>query len=79
MANSMMRDMGIHIHPRKLCQLGGQFSATELALRKQIYWSLYTCDKTMSLCLGRTTAMQDTIGAFSSEILLDGEEAGYEI
>lgn len=74
----MMRDIRIHIHPRKLCQLDEQFSATELALRQQIYWSLYTWEKTMSLCLGKTPAMHDTIRALSSGIL-DGEEAEYEI
>ena len=75
MAFSMMRDMGIHIHPKKLMHLGGQFSAAELALRQQMFWSCYTWDKTMSLCLGRAPAMHDLIGSPTTNILLDGEDA----
>ena len=79
MAFSMMRDMGIQIHPRKLSHLGGQFSAVELTLRQQIFWSCYTWDKTMSLCLGRNPALHDTIDLLSTDILLDGDDAENEI
>lgn len=78
MAFRMMRDMGIHIPPRKLSHLGGHFSPAELALRQQVFWSCYTWDKTMSLCLGRAPAMHDIIPPPTNDILLDGEEAENE-
>lgn len=78
MAFRMMRDMGIHIPPRKLSHLGGHFSAAELALRQQVFWSCYTWDKTMSLCLGRAPAMHDIMPPPTKDILLDGEEAENE-
>lgn len=78
MAFRMMRDMGIHIPPKKLSHLGGHFSSAELALRQQIFWSCYTWDKTMSLCLGRDPAMHDDIPPPTADILLDGEEAENE-
>lgn len=78
MAFRMMRDMGIHIPPRKLSHLGGQFPPAELALRQQVFWSCYTWDKTMSLCLGRAPAMHDIIPPPTDDILLDGEEAENE-
>ena len=79
MAFSMMRDMGIHIHPKKLLHLGGRYSAAELALRQQIFWSCYTWDKTMSLCLGRAPAMHDFIAHPSTDFLLDGDEAETDV
>lgn len=78
MAFRMMRDMGIHVPPRKLSHLGGHFSPAELALRQQVFWSCYTWDKTMSLCLGRAPAMHDIIPPPTVDILLDGEEAENE-
>ncbi|KAL8689138.1 MAG: hypothetical protein Q9218_005123 [Villophora microphyllina] len=78
MAFRMMRDMGIHIPPRKLSHLGAQFTPAESALRQQIFWSCYTWDKTMSLCLGRAPAMHDVIPPPTSDIILDGEEAENE-
>ncbi|MDI1489551.1 MAG: hypothetical protein OHK93_000748 [Ramalina farinacea] len=79
MAFSMMRDMGIHIHLKKLLHLGGRYSAAELALRQQIFWSCYTWDKTMSLCLGRAPAMHDFIAHPSTDFLLDGDEADTDV
>lgn len=78
MAFRMMRDMGIHIPPRKLSHLGGHFPPAELALRQQVFWSCYTWDKTMSLCLGRAPAMHDIVPPPTNDILLDGEEAENE-
>lgn len=78
MAFRMMRDMGIHIPPRKLSHLGGHFSPAELALRQQVFWSCYTWDKIMSLCLGRAPVMHDIIPPLNKDILLDGEEAENE-
>lgn len=78
MAFRMMRDMGIHVPPKKLSHLGGHFSPAELALRQQVFWSCYTWDKTMSLCLGRAPAMHDIIPPPTADILLDGEEAENE-
>ena len=79
MAFRMMRDMGIHIPPTKLKHLGGRFSPAELALRQQVFWSCYTWDKTMSLCLGRAPAMHDIIPTPSSDLLLDGDDAENEV
>ncbi len=78
MAFRMLRDLGIHIHPRKLSHLVGQFSQVELALRHQIFWSCYTWDKTMSLCLGRPPTLHDIMPLPTAEIILDGEEAEEE-
>jgi hypothetical protein len=77
MAFRMMRDMGMHIHDRKL-SLVGQFSPVELALRRQIMWSCYTLDKTMSLLLGRAPMIHDTVPLPTVEGMLDGEEVEEE-
>ncbi|KAF2110189.1 fungal-specific transcription factor domain-containing protein [Lophiotrema nucula] len=76
MAFRMMRDMGLHIPPEKLVS---QFQPEELALRQQLFWSCYTWDKTMSLCLGRNPNIHDHIPLPSPDHLLDGEEAENEI
>lgn len=78
MAFRMMRDMGIHIHPQKLSHLAGQFSPEELALRQQIFWSCYTWDKTMSLCLGRTPSVHEPMPLPTLDKFIDGEEAENE-
>ncbi|KAL7906621.1 fungal-specific transcription factor domain-containing protein [Trichoderma velutinum] len=60
MAFRMMRDLGIHIHPHLLNhRLGGQLSADVLALRQQIFWSCYTWDKAISMCLGRPPMIRE--------------------
>ncbi|KAF3064987.1 hypothetical protein GL218_02080 [Daldinia childiae] len=43
----MMRDLGIDVSPKKLGHLAKQFTDEELAVRKQVFWSCYTWDKTM--------------------------------
>ncbi|KAJ5805294.1 hypothetical protein N7474_011181 [Penicillium riverlandense] len=73
MAFRMMRDLGIHIHPKSLSHLEGQFSLEDLALRQQIFWSCYTWDKTMSLCLGRAPTIHETMPVPSPETWLDEE------
>ncbi|OQU97002.1 Fungal specific transcription factor domain-containing protein [Cladophialophora immunda] len=77
MAFRMMRDMGMHIHERKL-SLAGQFSQVELAMRRQIMWSCYTCDKALSLLLGRAPTIHDTVALPTPETMLDGEETEEE-
>ena len=77
MAFRMMWDMGLHIHDRKL-RLVGQFSPVELALRRQVMWSCYTCDKAMSLLLGRAPIIHDTVALPTAESMLDGEEVEEE-
>lgn len=77
MAFRMMRDMGMHIHERRL-GLASQFSQVELAMRRQIMWSCYTCDKAMSLLLGRAPSIHDTVPLPTPETMLDGEEAEEE-
>ncbi|OAP62261.1 hypothetical protein AYL99_04464 [Fonsecaea erecta] len=78
MAFRMMRDLGIHIEPRKMGYLSRQFSEEDLALRQQVFWSCFTWDKTMSLCLGRAPIVHDTIDVPSRESLLDGTETDEE-
>ncbi|EXJ76086.1 uncharacterized protein A1O5_00594 [Cladophialophora psammophila CBS 110553] len=78
MAFRMMRDLGIHIEPRKMGYLSRQFSEEDLALRQQVFWSCFTWDKTMSLCLGRAPIIHDTIDVPSRESLLDGAETDEE-
>jgi len=78
MAFRMMQDMGIHIHPRKLSHLAGQFSEEELALRQQVFWSCYTWDKMMSLSLGRTPTIPNTMPVLTADMILVGEEAENE-
>lgn len=78
MAFRMMRDMGIHVHPRKLGHLIGQFPPAQLALRQQVFWSCYTWDKTISLCLGRAPTINEAMPLPTTEIILDGEDAEEE-
>ncbi|KIW30332.1 uncharacterized protein PV07_06082 [Cladophialophora immunda] len=78
MAFRMMRDLGIHIEPRKMGYLSRQFSEEDVALRQQVFWSCFTWDKTMSLCLGRAPIIHDTIDVPSRESLLDGAETDEE-
>lgn len=75
MAFRMMRDLGIHIHPRILNnRLGGQLSADMLALRQQIFWSCYTWDKTISMCLGRPPMIRERQEIPIPEAWLDGKQ-----
>ena len=78
MAFRMMRDIGMHIEPKKLGHLARQFSEEEIALRQQVFWGCYTWDKTMSLCLGRVPIIHDTIQLPTNESLLGGQEADDE-
>ncbi|KAE9376450.1 hypothetical protein N431DRAFT_479708 [Stipitochalara longipes BDJ] len=79
MAFRMMRDLGIHIHPERLNHLVGNFSPDQMALRQQIFWSCYTWDKTMSLCLGRPPSIHDSIPVLKAESFLDGTVAEEEL
>lgn len=38
---------------------GEEYTSAEIASRKYIFWFIYLMDKTMSLCLGRTSTLQD--------------------
>lgn len=75
----MMWDLGIHIPVKKLSHLQSHFSKGELALRQQIFWSCYTWDKTMSLCLGRSPTIRTQMPAICPQDILDGEKAETEI
>lgn len=79
MAFRMARDLGMHVAPKKLGPLSSRFSDEDLALRRQIFWSCYTWDKTMSLCLGRPPQIKETIELPTVETLLDGRDADDEI
>lgn len=79
MAFRMMRDLGIHIYPKSLSHLLGQFSPEDLAVRQQVFWSCYTWDKTMSLCLGRAPTIHDPPSVPAPETWADGEDAENEM
>lgn len=79
MAFRMMRDLGMHIDSNKLRYLSRQFSDEELALRQQVFWSCFTWDKTMSLCLGRAPIIHETIAVPSKNTLIDGQDADEEL
>ncbi|KAI0414669.1 fungal-specific transcription factor domain-containing protein [Xylaria grammica] len=79
MAFRMARDLGLHLAPKKLSPLCPHFSNEDLAIRNQIFWSCYTWDKTISLCLGRTPAITNVIELPRPDTLLDGLDADEEI
>ncbi|RYC59790.1 hypothetical protein CHU98_g6413 [Xylaria longipes] len=79
MAFRMARDLGLHLAPKKLSPLFPHFSDEDLAIRNQIFWSCYTWDKTISLCLGRTPAITNVIELPKADTLLDGHDADAEI
>ncbi|UKZ61382.1 uncharacterized protein TrAtP1_002647 [Trichoderma atroviride] len=79
MAFRMARDLGLHVDPKKLGPLSSQFSGEDLALRQQMFWSCYSWDKTMSLCLGRAPTMLEVIELPTADTLLDGRDADDEI
>ena len=79
MAFRMMRDLGLHVDPKKLGYLARQFSDEELAVRQQLFWSCYTWDKTMSLCLGRPPVIHDIIELPTRDTILDGRASDEEL
>ncbi|KAI1077022.1 fungal-specific transcription factor domain-containing protein [Whalleya microplaca] len=79
MAFRMMRDLGIDVSPKKLGPLAKQFSEEELALRQQVFWSCFTWDKTMSICLGRASAVHCTVELPTRDTLPYGREADDEV
>ncbi|KAI0883746.1 fungal-specific transcription factor domain-containing protein [Annulohypoxylon maeteangense] len=79
MAFRMMRDLGIDVSPKKLGHLAKQFSEEDLAIRQQVFWSCYTWDKTMSVCLGRPAVLHCSVELPTSDTLPFGREADDEI
>ncbi|KAI0855810.1 fungal-specific transcription factor domain-containing protein [Xylaria cubensis] len=79
MAFRMARDLGLHLAPKRLSPLFPHFSDEDLAIRNQIFWSCYTWDKTISLCLGRAPAITNVIELPKADTLLDGHDADSEI
>ncbi|GAE00169.1 nitrogen assimilation transcription factor nirA [Paecilomyces variotii No. 5] len=79
MAFRMMHDLGIHIYPKSLSHLVGRFSSEELVVRQQVFWSCYTWDKTMSLCLGRAPIIHDTPPVPDATTWPDGDDAENEL
>lgn len=79
MAFRMMRDLGIHVAPKKLGYLARHFSPEDLAMRQQVFWSCYTWDKTISLCLGRPPVIHDMIELLKPDTILGGQEANEEV
>ena len=78
MAFRMMRDLGLHVAPKKLGYLARQFSDEDLAVRQQLFWSCYTWDKTMSLCLGRAPTIHDVIEFPTPDTIVDGRTSDEE-
>ncbi|KAI1100861.1 fungal-specific transcription factor domain-containing protein [Jackrogersella minutella] len=79
MAFRMMRDLGIDVSPKKLGHLAKQFSEEDLAMRQQVFWSCYTWDKTMSVCLGRAATVNCFMELPTSDTLPFGHEADDEV
>ncbi|KAI0110762.1 fungal-specific transcription factor domain-containing protein [Nemania sp. FL0031] len=79
MAFRMAGDIGLHVAPKKLGPLFPHFSDEDLAIRNQMFWSCYTWDKTISLCLGRTPVITNTIELPTVDTLLDGHDADEDI
>lgn len=77
MAFRMMRDLGIDVSPGRLGK-GQNLTEEDLALRRQVFWSCYTWDKTMSVCLGRGAAVPYTVELPTRETLPFGREADDE-
>lgn len=78
MAFRMMRDLGLHIAGEQLARLQLHLSDDELHLRQQVFWSCYTWDKTISLCLGRPPEIQVELPVIQPEDIPDGEDAERE-
>ncbi|KAI1212608.1 fungal-specific transcription factor domain-containing protein [Annulohypoxylon truncatum] len=79
MAFRMMRDLGIDVSPKKLGHLAKQFSEEDLAVRQQVFWSCYTWDKTMSVCVGRAAVLHCSVELPTSDTLPFGREADDEV
>lgn len=79
MAFRMMRDLGIDVSPKKLGHLTKQFSEEDLAIRQQVFWSCYTWDKTMSVCLGRTAVLHCSVELPTPDTLPFAREADDEV
>lgn len=56
MAFRMAFDMGIHLPSDKLQTFVKSLSNEDIEIRKRLFWSCYTFDKILSLCLGRMPA-----------------------
>ncbi|OTB05029.1 hypothetical protein M426DRAFT_147102 [Hypoxylon sp. CI-4A] len=80
MAFRMMRDLGIDVSPKKLRleHLTKQFSEEDLKLRHQLFWSCYTWDKTISVCLGRAPMVQYSVELPTPDTLPFSHEADNE-
>jgi hypothetical protein len=53
MAFRMAFDMGIHLPSDKLQAFVKSLSTEDIEIRKRLFWSCYTWDKTISIYLGR--------------------------
>ncbi len=63
MAFRMAFDMGIHLPSDKLQAFVKSLSTEDIEIRKRLFWSCYTWDKTVSIYLGRmTNFLPDTDG-----------------
>jgi hypothetical protein len=73
MAFRMAFDMGIHLPSDKLQAFVKSLSAEDIEIRKRLFWSCYTWDKTISIYLGRMpNFLPDTDGVplnFSKPII----------
>lgn len=62
MAYRMMVDLGYHLNIPKTPEEGNKFrlSATDIEIRRRVYWGAYISDKYQSLWLGRPPALRES-------------------
>lgn len=68
MAYRMIFDLGYHLDAPASLQ-GETISATELEIRKRVYWGAYVCDTFQSLYLGRQPSLYRIHSTISSDYL----------
>lgn len=71
MAYRMMVDLGYHLNIPKMPQEGAKFglSATDIEIRRRIYWGAYVSDKYQSLWIGRAPAVRESDSNTPEEFL----------
>ncbi|KAJ4264415.1 hypothetical protein NW762_005614 [Fusarium torreyae] len=75
MAYRMITDMGYHLNipPEKGAESG--ITATDMEMRRRVYWGAYAVDKFQSVCLGRQPALSLLEGTLPSDFLDWHEES----
>ncbi|KAK5056787.1 hypothetical protein LTR84_012319 [Exophiala bonariae] len=78
MAYRMMVDLGYHLNIPKTPQERAKFglSATDIEIRRRIYWGAYISDKYQSLWIGRAPAVHESDSNIPEEFLDSFDEMG---